>query len=247
MQPDFSRVLNPDLLISALGQAFFSLSLGVGTMMIYGSYVSKAENLPKLGAAVTAMDICIAVLAGLLVIPAMYVALHNGVAIYDEAGLLINSDRLIFDVIPALFNTMGITGTILSLIFFVLMTIAALTSSISMLEVPVARVEQTFNLPRRRAAWITGVIIFLISALIIFNFEALFSLVINFTTKYSEPLIGILFCLFAGWVWNRNQLLSEIQQGMPEAESSLFWKIWPTYVRFVCPIIVLGIFLHSIT
>ena len=247
LQPDFNQVLNPDLLISALGQAFFSLSLGVGTMMIYGSYVSKSENLPKLGVAVTAMDICIAVMAGLLVIPAMYVALHNGVTIYDDAGLLINSDRLIFDVIPALFSTMGLAGVILSLVFFTLMTIAALTSSISMLEVPVARVEQKFNLPRRRAAIVTGLLIFLVSVVIIFNFEALFSLVINFTTKYSEPLIGILFCIFAGWVWNRSQLLSEIQQGMPEAQNSVFWKIWPSYVRFVCPLIVLGIFLHSLS
>ena len=245
-QPDFSRVLNPDLLISALGQAFFSLSLGVGTMMIYGSYVNKSENLPKLGATVAAMDIGIAVLAGLLVIPAMYVALHNGVTIYDDAGLLLNSDRLIFDVIPALFNTMGLTGTILSLVFFMLMTIAALTSSISMLEVPVSRVEQALNLPRRRATWLTGLIIFLVSVLIIYNFDALFSLVIDLTTKYSEPLIGILFCVFAGWIWNRDQLLNEIQQGMPDAQNSLFWKIWPSYVRFVCPLIVLGIFLHSV-
>jgi len=246
-QPDFSRIFNPDLLISALGQAFFSLSLGVGTMMIYGSYINKSENLPKLGATVAAMDIGIAVLAGLLVIPAMYVALHNGVTIYDEAGLLIESDRLIFNVIPALFNTMGLTGIILSLIFFTLMTIAALTSSISMLEVPVARIEQTYQLSRRRAAWTTGLIIFLISLLIIFNFDELFGLVISLTTQYSEPLIGILFCVFAGWVWNRDQLLKELQSGMPEAQNSLFWKIWPAYVRFVCPLIVLGVFLNSIS
>lgn len=247
LQPDFSRIFNPDLLISALGQAFFSLSLGVGTMMIYGSYVSKSENLPKLGATVAAMDIGIAVLAGLLVIPAMYVALHNGVTIYDEAGLLIESDRLIFTVIPALFGTLGLTGVILSLVFFTLMTIAALTSSISMLEVPVARVEQTFELSRRRAAWITGLLIFLVSVVIIFNFGTLFGLVIAFTTQYSEPLIGILFCVFAGWVWNRDQLLKEIQHGMPEAQNSLFWKVWPGYVRIVCPLIVLGVFLNSIT
>ena len=215
-------------------------------MMIYGSYVSKSENLPKLGAAVTAMDICIAIMAGLLVIPAMYVALHNGVTIYDDAGALIDSDRLIFSVIPALFNTMGLTGVILSLVFFVLMSIAALTSSISMLEVPVARLEQKFSLPRPKAAWFTGLSILVVSLVIIFNFEALFSLVINFTTKYSEPLIGILFCMFAGWIWKRDQLLQEIQQGMPAAEQSLFWKIWPSYVRYVCPLIVLGIFVHSI-
>ena len=246
LQPDFSRVLNPDLVISALGQAFFSLSLGVGTMMIYGSYVSKSENLPKLGAAVAAMDVGIAVLAGLLVIPAMYVALHNGVPIYDEAGALINSDRLIFSVMPALFETMGFAGVILSIVFFVLMSIAALTSSISMLEVPVARIEESFQFSRFKATWITGGLIFLASILIIFNFEALFGLVINLTTKYSEPLIGILFCFFAGWVWNRDSLLSEIKQGMPEAENSLFWKVWPSYVRYVCPMIVLAIFIHSI-
>lgn len=245
LQPDFSRILNPNLVISALGQAFFSLSLGVGTMMIYGSYISKSENLPKLGATVAAMDIGIAVLAGLLVIPAMYVALHNGVTIYDDAGQLIDSDRLIFTVLPALFDTMGVAGVVVSFLFFSLMTIAALTSSISMLEVPVAYAKESHQLSRRRAAWLVGLVVFAISVIIIINFAALFGFVINLTTKYSEPLIGILFCLFAGWVWNRNQLLAELKQGNPDIEQSLFWKIWPTYVRFVCPIIVLGVFIHS--
>lgn len=245
LQPDFSRVLNPELLISALGQAFFSLSLGVGTMMIYGSYISKSENLPRLGATVAAMDIGIAVLAGLLVIPAMYVALHNGVTIYDEAGMLIDSDRLIFNVLPALFETMGSAGLVVSLLFFSLMTIAALTSSISMLEVPVAYAKESHNLSRRKAAWTVGLIIMLVSVIIIFNFGALFGLVIDLTTKYSEPLIGILFCIFAGWVWKRDQLLAELKQGQPEMENTLFWKIWPSYVRFVCPLIVLAVFIHS--
>lgn len=247
LQPDFSRVLDPNLVISALGQAFFSLSLGVGTMMVYGSYISKSENLPKLGATVAAIDIGIAVLAGLLVIPAMYVALHNGVTIFDEAGKLIDSDRLIFTVLPALFQTMGLAGTIISLLFFVLMTIAALTSSISMLEVPVAYAADSHNMNRKSAAWTVGSIILVISLIIIFNFGALFSFVIDFTTVYSEPLIGILFCVFAGWVWHRNELLKELQNGMPDAENSFFWKIWPSYVRFVCPLIVLAVFVHSFT
>ncbi|MFV0278224.1 MAG: sodium-dependent transporter, partial [Parahaliea sp.] len=84
--PDFGRALSPQLIVSALGAAFFSLSLGVGTMLIYGSYVSDRENLPVLGGLVTLVDISIAVLAGFLVLPAMYVALHNGVAIFNEAG-----------------------------------------------------------------------------------------------------------------------------------------------------------------
>ncbi len=245
LQPDFSRVLNPDLVIAALGQAFFSLSLGVGTMMIYGSYVSKSENLAKLGAGVAALDIGVAVLAGLLVIPAMYVALHNGVTIYDESGALIASDNLIFTVLPALFDTMGSAGVIVAILFFSLMTIAALTSSISMLEVPVAYASESHNTPRAKAAWVVGLIVFVISCIIIFNFGTLFGMVISFTTKFSEPLIGLLFCVFVGWVWNRNKILAEIKSGAPDIENSLFWKIWPNYVRVVCPLLILGLFWHS--
>ena len=245
LTPDFDRVLNPDLLISALGQAFFSLSLGVGTMMVYGSYISKSENLPRLGATVALMDIGIAFMAGLLVIPAMYVAQANGVTIYNEAGDLIDSDSLIFTVLPALFDTMGSAGVVVSLLFFTLMTIAAVTSSISMLEVPVSHAQESHGLQRKKAAWIVGAIIMLISLVIVFNFNALFGLVIDLTTKYSEPLIGILFCVFAGWVWKRDALLKELQQGNPEMENTLFWKIWPAYVKIVCPIIVLAVFTHS--
>ena len=245
LQPDFSRILDPDLVISALGQAFFSLSLGVGTMMVYGSYISKSDNLPRLGATVAVVDIGIAVLAGLLVIPAMYVALHNGVTIFDDSGALIDSDRLIFTVLPALFETMGFVGVVISVLFFILMTIAAITSSISMLEVPVAYVSESWSFDRRRAAMLVGAGIMLISFVIIFNFSALFGFVINLTTRYSEPLIGLLFCLFVGWVMHRNHLLEELKQGSPDLENGLFWKVWPTYVRFVCPLVMLGVFMHS--
>jgi len=247
LQPDFSRVLNPDLVIDALGQAFFSLSLGVGTMMIYGSYVSKSENLPRLGASVAVLDIGVAVMAGLLVIPAMYVALNNGVTIFDEAGNLLAADNLIFTVLPALFETMGSAGVIVSILFFALMTIAALTSSISMLEVPVAYASENQNLPRNKAAWLVGSIILTISLIVIFNFAALFGFVIAFTTKYSEPLIGLLFCIFVGWIWRRDQILAEIKEGFPEAEQGLFWKIWPSYVRYVCPLLVIALFWHSLS
>jgi len=239
LTPDFSRLLNTSLLIDALGQAFFSLSLGVGTMMIYGSYVNKSENLPKLAAGVALMDIGIAFLAGLLVIPAMYVALHNGVSIYDNSGALIDGGRLIFSVLPGLFNSMGAFGTVVAFVFFLLMTLAALTSSISMLEVPVSYVCETHKLSRKKATLGVGVSILLISCVIIFNASLLFDHVVTFTTEFSEPIIGILFCVFVGWVWQRNHLLNELKQGYPLIEQGLFWKIWPYYVRFVCPVVVL--------
>ena len=243
--PDFSKILSSDLLISALGQAFFSLSLGVGTMLIYGSYINKKENLVTLGAQVTLVDIGIAILAGMLIIPAMYVAQHNGVTIFSESGELINGDRLIFVVIPELFTAMGSVGSFISFIFFSLMSIAAVTSSISMLEVPVAYTIENTALPRRKATWIIGGCIILISSVIILNFELMFGAVVAFTTQYSQPLLGLVLSIFVGWVWRRNIILNELKEGCPEIESLLFWKIWPGYVRFVCPVVIFVMFYHS--
>lgn len=244
--PDFSRVTDPALILSATGQAFFSMSLGVGTMLIYGSYVSDRENIVSLGRSVTLFDIGIAVLAGMLIIPAMYVAQHNGVPIYDAAGKLIAEDTLIFTVLPALFETMGAAGLFVAFAFFVLMLVAALTSSISMLEVPVAYAVENHDMNRKRATYLIGGAITLVSVLLIFNFGTLFGLVIALTTRYSQPMLGLLMCVFAGWVWHRNTLIEEIKKGMPDADSSLFWKIWPGYVRFVCPALILTIFIQQL-
>lgn len=244
--PDFSQVLNPDLLISAMGQAFFSMSLGVGTMLIYGSYVSHKENLPKLGAAVSLIDIGVAVLAGLLIIPAMYVALHNGVQIFGDNGKLLAEDTLIFAVLPSLFNTMGLVGIFVALAFFLLMSIASLTSSISMLEVPVSYVVESKGVSRHKAVWLIAAIIFAASIVIILNFSTLFGFVIALTTRYSQPLLGLMLCLFAGWVWKRNEILQELKKGDAQAEHSLFWRIWPWYVKFVCPLVILLMFYRSL-
>ncbi|MDH4107967.1 MAG: sodium-dependent transporter [Gammaproteobacteria bacterium] len=244
--PDFSRVTDPALILSAMGQAFFSMSLGVGTMLIYGSYVSDRENLVSLGRSVTLFDIGIAVLAGLLIIPAMYVAQHNGVQIYDDAGRLIAEDRLIFTVLPALFNSMGVAGLLVAFAFFVLMLVAALTSSISMLEVPVAYAVEHHDIDRKRATYLIGGAITLVSVLIIFNFGTLFGLTIALTTRYSQPMLGLLMCVFAGWIWHRSTVIAEIRKGMADADRSLFWRIWPFYVAFVCPAAILAIFIQQL-
>lgn len=240
--PDFSRITDPKLLVDALGQAFFSLSLGVGTMLVYGSYISKDENLPVVGSLVALLDVGIAVLAGLLILPAMYVALANGVEIFDAAGGLIAGPGLIVSVLPALFSNMGAIGVLVALAFFVLMTIASLTSSISMLEVPVAYGVENHGVQRRVAAMIIGAIITLISLVIVFNFDPLFDLVVNFTTERSQPLLSLFFCIFVAWIWRRNDILEEIKQGSPEVESSVFWKIWPFYVKFICPVAILVVY-----
>ncbi len=243
--PDFSQI-NPALIIDAMGQAFFSLSLGVGTMLIYGSYLGKDESLPKLGAAVTLIDASIAFTAGLLIIPAIYVAKYNGAEVFSDSGLLIAGPDLIFQVLPSLFSSMGSAGLLVAFAFFSLMTIASLTSSISMLEVPVALAAEETSSGRVKATIVIGSIVFGISSIILVNFELLFDFVINLTTVYSQPLLGVMLCIFAGWVWHRNTLLKEIQSGHPDIEKSLFWKIWPHYVRFVCPVLILAAFIQSV-
>jgi len=244
--PDFSIAMQPGLIISALGQAFFSLSLGVGTMLIYGSYLSSKENLPVVGSLVALLDTGIAFLAGLLILPAMYVALANGVEIFSADGALVAGPGLIVAVLPALFDTMGSAGVFVALAFFVLMTIASLTSSISMLEVPVAYVVETYDAERGKATLMLGAGIALICLLIVYNFSTLFDLVVTITTEYSQPLLGLFFTVFVGWVWKRNGVLEELKKGYAGAEHSLFWKIWPLYIRFVCPIAIAAVYIQLV-
>lgn len=237
--PDFSQMSDPKLIVSAMGQAFFSMSLGVGTMLVYGSYISGDENLPLVGALVTLTDMGVAFLAGLLVLPAMFVAQHLGVTITGEGGSLIAGPDLIFKVLPALFDGMGSTGLLVGLGFFALMSIAAVTSSISMLEVPVSYAVEAHKLDRLKATWLVGLVIFAVSAVISANFDSLFGFVITLTTERAQPLLSMVVCIFAGWVFHRNSILQEIQAGNPDVEQGLFWKIWPGYVKFLCPLLIL--------
>jgi len=241
---DFSKLANPGLLVDAMGQAFFSLSLGVGTMLVYGSYLGKRENLPVTGSLVALLDVGIAVIAGMLILPAMYVALHSGVEIFDAGGELVAGPALIVSVLPELFGGMGVIGVLVSIAFFLLMTIASLTSSISMLEVPVAAVVERGNMRRSVAALLIGAIVTCVSLLIVANFELLFGRVVTYTTEIGQPLLGLFFCIFAAWIWRRDAVLKEVVQGAPDVQSGLFWKIWPWYVKFVCPMAIVLVYLQ---
>lgn len=236
--PDFSKIFEPQLLISAMGQAFFSLTIGGCSMLMYGSYLNKQENIPRTALQITLLDTGVAFLAGLVILPAMFVAMKNGVSIYAEDGSLLSSDTLVFVVLPALFDTMGPVGLAMALVFFVLMGIAALTSSISMLEVPVSYSTERFKMPRPLMTWLLGGVLALVSVIICLNFGSLFGFVIRLSTQQIQPLVGLGFVLLGGWMWGRAKLLEELVQGSPELATSLFWRIWPWYVRIVCPLLV---------
>ncbi|MBY6198897.1 sodium-dependent transporter [Vibrio hangzhouensis] len=239
--PDFEKVWDRKLILAAMGQGFFSLTIGGCSMLIYGSYLSKKENLPKMAMNVTLVDTAVAFIAGLVVMPAMFVAMQKGVQIYAEDGSLLSSDTLVFTVLPLMFESLGLLGLIFSVVFFLLLTIAALTSSISMLECPVALVDERFHTGRKKTSWVLGTVIALFSIYIVFNFADMFGLVAMVATQYLQPIAALLFCLFGGWVWSRAGKIKELEQGCPDFQLGWFGKIWPLYVKFVCPILVMTV------
>lgn len=237
--PDFSQVTDPELVIRAMGQAFFSLSIGLCCMMTYGAYLSKDENLPKTAGWVAGVDSAVALLAGMLILPAMFAAQDMGVTIYSETGELLSADTLVFTVLPAMFDSMGPIGNWIAVAFFVFMVIAAITSSISMLEAPVNTIREELHIERATAARVLGLVITGIAATIIYNFETLFGLVITVTTVYMQPLMAIIFGFFLTWILRQHLLLKALQGGSPNIEKTWFWKLWPGYVKFVCPVLIL--------
>ncbi|PKG75259.1 sodium-dependent transporter [Shewanella sp. GutCb] len=246
--PDFSRIFEADVLVGALGQTFFSLTIGTGAMMVYGAYLNQNEDLGKLTAYVTLTDTSVAFLAALMVIPAMYVAQHNGVQIFAEDGSLLNSDTLVFTVLPALFDTLGgVSQYLLAIIFFMLMTIAGLTSAISIVEVPTSYIVEKTSLGRDKATLLVGALIAVLSMVVVFNFNTLFGLMITLTTERAQPLIALGIAIFLGWVWSRNKLISTIAAQDGVKADSLFWKLWPVYVKFVCPLLIIVIIMQLFT
>lgn len=236
--PDFSKV-NADLVFSAMGQAFFSLSLGMGALITYGSYLSKKENIPEAAAYVTLTDTLIAFLAGLLIIPTMYMAQAQGVAIFDADGNLLASTALIFQVLPELFHELGgFLGLIFGVAFFILLSIAALTSTISLLEVPVSYAIDEHGMERKKAAKLIGGGILVISLIICFN-TSLIGLFVQIFNNVGLPLGGFLICIFLGYYWKTNNALAEMEAGYPSVMQSVFAKVWPFFIKVIAPLAIL--------
>ena len=236
---DFEKIMHSDVLIGALGQTFFSLSIGTGVMMIYGSYLKPKENISKLAVQVTFIDTGVAFLAAMLILPAMYVAKHNGVIIFDADGNLLSSDTLVFTVLPALFATMGAVEHIVAIIFFALMSVAALTSAISVVEVPTSYIADRTAMSRKKVTWIVGAALTTLAMVVVTNFDLMFGFMITLSTEIMQPLICLGLAIFTGWVWHRNSLLAEIKGQDGADVNGIFWKIWPLYVKFFCPVLII--------
>ena len=237
--PDFDRVTDPKLIISAMGQAFFSLSIGVGGMMVYGSYMQKDKDLGKLVLSITALDTCIAFLAGLLIIPALFVAQHAGQDVFS-GDKLIGEGQLIFNILPELFNNLGTIGLVVAFSFFSLLSIAALTSTISSTEVPVAYLVEDKAIPRQKATWLVSATVLVASMTLIAFFDVLFGAIIRVLTTIMQPLSCLFYFIVVGWLWNRGNKLRD--KGLQAGRKWL--PIWGNYLRFVCPVLLSVVFVN---
>ncbi len=244
--------LKPDFILAALGQAFFSLSLGMGTMITYGSYINKQDNIVTSGVSVAIFDTLIAIMAGLIIFPALFAMGED-----PSSGPL-----LVFVVLPKLFAQMP-GGLIVGTIFFILLSVAALTSTISLLEVPVSYVIDEFNVERSKVVWIVAAIAFLLglpSALSqgasefftnIEIFPAELASGADFLSQMSFLFgdIGlaagaVVLSLFIGWVWGIKNASAEIENGAPEFNKTKFF--WGILIRFVIPAVIFVVLLQTI-
>lgn len=241
LTPDFEQVKDPNLIISAMGQAFFSLSIGIGGMMVYGSYMPKDANVGRLAISVTALDTFIAIAAGLLIIPTLYVAQHLGQQVFVN-GELIGGPGLIFSILPTLFESMGAIGQYIALMFFALMTMAALTSTISVTEVPVAYLVEDKKMSRTRATAVVSAIVFMASMTLVFNFDTLFDAVIIWVNTFQLPIMGLFYFLVIGWIWKRGNQLAD--HAYKDNKPTL--KLWANYIRFVCPVLLSIVFVSVV-
>jgi NSS family neurotransmitter:Na+ symporter len=245
LKPDLSKITGATIL-AALGQAFFSLSLGMGTMITYGSYISKRENLAVSAVSVALADTTIAVLAGLVIFPALF-----SVGVPPTQG-----PALVFNVLPRIFETMP-GGTFVGVFFFVLLAIAALTSTVSLLEVPVAFLIDQRKWSRMKAVVIvTGVVLLvgLPSALSQGSVSVLSSIAwlggrdfmsaMDFLFGNVSLLVGGLFlALLIGWIWGTRPAIEELLTGASPGFARLA-PGWAFLLKYVCPVIIAVVLLN---
>jgi neurotransmitter:Na+ symporter, NSS family len=236
--PDFGK-LNLQVVLDAMAQAFFSLSLGMGAMLTYGSYLSKRQDILHCGSWVVFFDTLIAILAGLMIFPALFALGQQ-----PDAG-----PALIFNVLPAVFEVMA-GGVVIGAVFFCLLSVAALTSTVSLLEVVSAYFIDELGWSRRRTVWTAAAITLLVgvpaalawvgtspwATVSLFGLEGVFSLMDFAFVSVSLPLGAVLLCLFGVFVLGLGPASQEIQSS--SRSFAAVAPIWRFFVRFICPLFI---------
>ncbi len=246
-KPDFSKITS-DVFLGALGQSFYSLSIAMGCLCTYASYFSKSTNLTTSAAQIAVIDCMVAILAGLMIFPAAF-----SVGVNPDSG-----PSLIFITLPNVFQqafaSVPVLGYIISLLFFVLLSLAALTSLMSLHEVSTAFFQEEMRISRKRAALIVTVSTSIIGAFcslslgavdgLAFFGKSLFDWFDFITGQIFLPVVGFLTCIFIGWFLPHKLVHDEFTNW-----GTLRGRFFHTYiflVKYVCPLAILFIFLHQL-
>ena len=253
--PDFGKI-DAKTWFSALSQAFFSLSLGMGALITYGSYFSKQDSIVSSAALVTTTDMAIAFLSGLLIFPLIFFQGPEA----QSAG-----PSLVFVTLPAIFNQMGaIIGPLIGGLFFLLLCFAALTSTISLLEVPVAFLKDEFRLKRLPAVIILALLIFLLGLPSMLSFGAVdyftnfasygsgdealkfLSVVEDIFLDVGLPFGGFMISLFVAYKWRFSYFCQEIEQGHPNFQDTALQRLISIMLGVISPVFVGAILVVTI-
>ena len=242
--PDFSK-LSSEAVLVALGHAFFTLSLGMGAIMMYGSYLPAKTSIVKVSVAVAVMDTLVALMAGLAIFPIVFA---NGMD--PGAGF-----GLVFLSLPIAFGQMPL-GMLFGTLFFVLLVFAAWSSAISLIEPAVAWLVENHGMSRVKAAALLGIGTWFLGIVTVLSFNAwafdfrfagdtktagVFDMLDILTSSIMLPLGGLFIAVFAGWIMTRHNVREEL-----ELTDGLLFKLWYVLVRFVAPIGILVVFLNLI-
>ncbi|MCQ2283453.1 MAG: sodium-dependent transporter [Bacteroidales bacterium] len=241
-KPDFSKI-DGHCLLSALGQSFFSLSIGMGAMVTYGSYIRKEDKLFNSSLWIAGCDSLVAILAGVVIFPAVF-----AFGMSPAAG-----PELVYIVLPNVFNSMP-GGAIFAVVFFLLLTIAALTSTISLLEILVATLVEEFHWKRSVAAVVSSLVVFTVGAFCTLSFGPLkdvqihgftiFDLFDRLTASYLMPIGALAMTIFLGWFFPKAEVRDELSNG-----GTLKVKAFDVYyfiLRYVAPIALIIILVSGL-
>ena len=243
--PDFSKILDPELILAAMGLALFSLSLGVGTVSTYGASLGEDTNLFKSLLYIVGLNICMGILMGLVVFSFVQVA--PGASANEGPGL-------IFVSLASLFGELGVVGSALGFMFFISLLFAGITSAVSMIEPAVRYFEDEKGISRIKSSTILGVLVFGLGVLCVLSFyeptkesfaifgKSIFDILDYATSNVLMPLGVLFFSIFAGWIMPKERFYTLFLNYAPKFAVD----IWYFILRFILPILVVGIGIYKL-
>ena len=241
LTPDFSK-FSPELVIGALGQMFYSLSLAMGIMITYGSYLDKKSSLTQSVARIGGFDIGVSFLAGLMIVPAAFVAMGSGEAVAANSG-----PSLMFVILPTVFADMGGAATVVGFLFFLLVLFAALTSAISLVETLVSIVHDGLQCTRAKALGIVIAFVVIAGAIINAGYNGLSfieplgagSSILDFADFISNsvlmPIVALLTCVFVGWIVKPKTIIDEVRISSKFSAAGA----WTIMIKYIAPVLVI--------